>query len=1152
MPRDTSAIERAGLAAAVEQAADGIIIVGTDGMIQYVNPAFTEMTGYSSDEAVGQSPRILKSGHQAAEFYSEMWGTIFAGRDWHGEVVNRRKDGSLYVEEMRITPVENDWGQITAFIAVKHDITERRAVERERAFLAALVENSEDAILSFSPQGTILTWNRGAEKVLGYPAAEAIGKHVSLALLPERLNLFAPFMERVLRGQRISQYETYAIRKDGHTVPVSVTADPVRAPGEEACAIAVILRDISAWREAEKARGLLASIVESSGEVIFALAPDRTVASWNRGAEALLGYRGEEIVGRDSALLVPAGCEGDYQQCCAALLEGRTISATDTALLAKDGRKVDVALSLAPIHNAAGELTGAAAIAHDIRRRVEAERKLRQSEERFRELFERDPFGIYLCSFDGRPLQVNEALCRMLGYSEEELLACNWNEVTHPDDLESSLRQFEQVWKEPDRCAEAELRYRKRNGERLWARVRVSAIREAGEALDSAPYCVVRLEDITERHRAEDAAQESEERFRIMADGCPALMWVSDASGNTQFNNRACHEFFGTSHNPATRTNWFAFLHPDDLVCVREAFCRAWWEHTSLHTENRIRRADGQWRWTETFAEPRFSPSGEYLGHVGITQDITVRKQAVQALEASETKFRQLAENIREVFWMAPASAGEMVYVSPAYEQVWGRSCESLYENPGSWMEAIHPDDREKARALLAPRVQNQPVEAEYRIHTPEGQQKWIRDRAFPVYDAGGRQIRVAGIAEDITERKRYEEELIRAREGADAANRAKSRFLANMSHEIRTPMNGVIGMLQLLGGTSLGAEQRQYVSVAQESGRTLLSLIDDILDLSKIEGGKEVLENLDFNLREAIESVVRTLRVQAAAKGLDLSWSAAVNVPACVSGDTRRLRQVLANLTANAIKFTANGSVKLAAALESQADRSVTMRFRVTDTGIGIRPDQIARLFSPFVQADESTTRKYGGTGLGLAISKQLVEMMGGSIGVDSREGEGSTFWFTATFGCASAGVLADPTAREVPSAVHGARLRGLRRRILVAEDHPINRRVVVSQLERLGCRADAVPDGAEAVAAVTRGGYDLVLMDCQMPVMDGFEATRRIRNAVGPALPIVAVTADAMPADREHCLNEGMNDYLSKPVELAPLAEVLARWLPAREERV
>jgi PAS domain S-box-containing protein len=557
-------------------------------------------------------------------------------------------------------------------------------------------------------------------------------------------------------------------------------------------------------------------------------------------------------------------------------------------------------------------------------------------------------------------------------------------------------------------------------------------------------------------------------------------------------------------------------------------------------------------RTLERYSTSMWNKDGMYLARTWFFRDITERKEAEQALHSSEEKFRQLAENVREVFWMMNAAGTEIQYISPTYESIWGRTCESLYKNPQGWMEAILPADRERAHEAFKKQTLGENIDSEYRIHTPGGLEKWIRDRAFPIRDQSGQIIRIAGIAEDITEQKRYQDDLIRARRDADAANHAKSRFLANMSHEIRTPMNGVLGMNQLLLETDLTAEQERYVKVAQTSGRALLALIDNILDLSKVEAGKITLENRSFSLRQTIDDVVQLSRVQASAKELDIDSRVSDRIPELVRGDAHRFRQVLTNLVANAIKFTERGGITMNAELESLRNHTAVVRFTVADSGIGIRPDQISALFSAFVQADASTTRKYGGTGLGLAISKQLVEMMGGSIGVESQEGKGSTFWFTASFGFASAEQPSTiPEAASAPRLPSGASrprhgLSGHGEKILVAEDNFTNREVILAQLRKLGYQPQAVPNGQEAFEAVERGSFSLVLMDCEMPLLDGYEATHRIRKSKNAKIPIVALTANAMSSDRERCIVEGMDDYLAKPVELVQLASTLAKWIP------
>ncbi|MGA1998263.1 MAG: PAS domain S-box protein, partial [Bryobacteraceae bacterium] len=988
-------IERAGLVAAVEQSADAVVVCDTHGKIRYVNPAFTAMTGYSSEEAAGRNPRILKSGRQAPETYKDLWDTVASGRVWQGELINRRQDGTLYTEEMRITPVRDSEGEIVSYIAIKRDVTERRAAEEAKRFLASIVECSEDAIVAVTPGGTILTWNRGAQALFGYSAEEAIGRPVSMLIEPEKRNHVAPFIEQVLKAKVSSQREGLLLRKDGRKVSVSIMASSIPNFAGELAAVAAIVRDVTERKQAEESLALLASIVESSDDAIASGTLDGMIVSWNKSAEALFGYTAGEIVGKHVSFLAPRDCSDEALQTLAKVQTG-AVCHYDTVRLGKGGRRIDLALTVSPIRDPGGAVVGAAVIARDIGERLRGWRILRESEERFRGAFENAPLGMCLGCTDGRLFQVNAALCRMLGYSAEELLAAGWLEVTHPEDRAGTRRTIERLLGDPSACVEVEKRYLHRSGNVVWARTRISVVRDSS---GSPLYFVLHIEDMSERKRSEEALRESEKRFRIMADGCPTAMWVTDTEGEVRFVNRTYREFFGATYEQVEGTKWFPLVHPDDAPAYLAAVQRAVEEHAPFRAEARVRRADGEWRWVLSYAQPRFSSSGGFLGHVGLSPDITEHKQAADALRRSEEKFRQLAENIREVFWMMNPAATEFLYVSPAYEQVWGRPCESVYQNPMDWLEAIHPEDRPQAHALFERQMGGAAIESEYRIRTPGGQERWIRNRAFPICGHAGEVVRVAGIAEDITERKRYEAELVGAREAADAANLAKSRFLANMSHEIRTPMNGIIGMLQLLLDTELTPEQRQYAAVVETCGRTLLTLIDDILDLSKIEARKIVLEHVDFDLRCAIEEVFRSLRDLAAAKGLVFGWRAAPDTPSLLGGDPHRVRQILINLVGNAIKFTERGEVTLQVGVDNRDKGKATLRFAIADTGIGIRPDQAPALFSPFVQADTSTTRKYGGSGLGLSISKELVELMGGKIGVDSRLGEGSTFWFTAVF---------------------------------------------------------------------------------------------------------------------------------------------------------
>jgi PAS domain S-box-containing protein len=422
-----------------------------------------------------------------------------------------------------------------------------------------------------------------------------------------------------------------------------------------------------------------------------------------------------------------------------------------------------------------------------------------------------------------------------------------------------------------------------------------------------------------------------------------------------------------------------------------------------------------------------------------------------------------------------------------------------------------------------------------------DGPDGFFSVRVFPLPN------RCVGVSyEDVTERKQAEEELSRARDAALELARTRSEFLANMSHEIRTPLNAIVGMTNLLADAELSRDQREMAMTASRAGDALLGIVNDILDFSKIEAGKLALESVDFDLRTLVESALELVRPRAQAKGLGLSAMYDDGVPFALRGDPTRLRQVLINLVANAVKFTERGEVVLRASLLSRTETKAELRLAVSDTGIGIAPEALRRLFQAFSQADSSTTRKYGGTGLGLAICKRIMELMGGEIGVESEVGSGSTFWCRLAFDTARPGAARPPAGppREAPATRSVERRRYFR--ILLVEDNPVNQKVAQLQLGKLGYRADTALDGLEALRAFERGTYDLILMDCQMPGMDGFEATAEIRKRENGErrTPIVAMTANALEGDREKCLAAGMSDYLSKPVDMKKLTEILSRW--------
>ena len=394
-----------------------------------------------------------------------------------------------------------------------------------------------------------------------------------------------------------------------------------------------------------------------------------------------------------------------------------------------------------------------------------------------------------------------------------------------------------------------------------------------------------------------------------------------------------------------------------------------------------------------------------------------------------------------------------------------------------------------------------------------------------------------------------YEAERRRSLAAVEAADRAKTDFLARMSHEVRTPMHGVLGTIDLLLATELSGGQRSYVGLIQKSSRELLRIVSEILDFARIEKGSIPLEEGPFDPHKELEAAVRLFEPDARAKGVDLSCTMEGPVPGALIGDSGKLQQVLVNLLSNAVKFTDAGSIEVTASVRSVDRNQFRMKVRVTDTGRGIARKDLATIFEPFAQVDESMSRSHGGGGLGLSVSRQLVEILGGRLGVESEPGLGSTFTFAVPFEAPDEGVV-DTGTGPLRSAISevGVESRDRRggRHVLLAEDNPVNKEVTLAMLRGLGYHADVASNGREAVELVRRHRYDLVLMDCQMPEMDGYEATQELRALPGTAgLPIVALTAHALTTDRDRCLEAGMDDYLPKPIDSSDLEAVLVRWV-------
>lgn len=666
-----------------------------------------------------------------------------------------------------------------------------------------------------------------------------------------------------------------------------------------------------------------------------------------------------------------------------------------------------------------------------------------------------------------------------------------------------------------------------------------------------------------------DRLSRSEAQYRLIVEASNEGIWLIDTDHRTRFVNPRMAQMLGYSVEEMMGTRSDDYLHPDE----RGSYGRQLEQRHQLVAgcyESRLLQRDGTSVWVQISAVPLQDEQGGFSGSFGMVSDITARKQAELELEryrlgleetiAARTAELQAAEShLRLVLESTPSglfgidTEGRISVVNPAACRMLGYEADELLGAPcHPAFHARHADGSPHPASdcpIQATLTQGRETKVDDDVFwRADGRPLPVIYSAHPMFSEG----RIVGVVVgflDISERKRTEARLQEARDEAERLSQVKSVFLANMSHEIRTPMNAILGMTHLLQRDIRDPVQRDRLDKMTGAANHLLAVINDILDFSKIEAGKLVLERVEFDLSGMLERACALVDDQVRAKGLTLVTrvdGVLAAVPRAI-GDVTRLIQVLVNFFGNAVKFTERGQIRLSAAVESEGADDWLLRFEVEDTGIGIDENAQLQLFESFGQADGSMTRRHGGTGLGLAINRRLAELMGGGVGVESRPGVGSRFWVTVRLGKAEAATAAEsasdwldsatPPTAELPPA-----------RLLLAEDNPINQEVAVALLQDLGMRVDVADNGAQAVELARHNGYDLILMDVQMPLLDGLEATRAIRALPAhAATPILAMTANAFAEDRAQCMAAGMNDHLGKPVEPRMLAAMLHKWLPA-----
>lgn len=1264
------------LSQAVEQNPASIVITDINGKIEYVNPKFCDLTGYTREEAIGANPRILKSESSTPELYKDMWDTILSGKEWKGEFHNKKKNGDLYWELASISAVKNPNGDIVNFLAIKEDITERKqvieALGKSEKRYREVVQNVKEVIFQTDASGLWIFLNQAWEEITGFSVEESIGQMFVDYVHPDdrqrNMELFEPL---IMRKKEYCRHQIRYLTKDGGFRWIEVFARLGLDEKDEIVGTYGTLQDITERKLAEETlknertlfrtiidlipdavyvkdlqgRKIIAnpkevelvglgseqeilnktdfdlypselafktneedqlvirsgkpilnyegSIVDQEGKVhsllgskvplfdstgkitgivgvshditerknaedalqaahkslsdilnaaihtaIIATDEDGIITNFSKGAERMLGYSAQELVGKATPELFHLENEVSDRSIELSKEFGRMISGFEVFVAKarnmeheertwtyrrKDGTSILVNLIVTAIRDNTKEIIGFLGIASDITERKHAEAELEESREKYRGLSEASFEAIFI-SVDGFCIEQNHAAELMFGYTHEEAMTKIGPDWFVPEDRERVMNHIIEGYEEQYEAVAL-----RKDGTTFPCVIRGRKMHYKGRDVRVTSLNDISLLKKVEQELiiAKEIAEDSERKFKSIIESQAEGIGFVDENEVFGFANTASERIFDTGENELVGTCLYEYLDTEEKNLVEKQTRNRGAGNVNTY-ELKIVTKKGNTKYIHVTATPKMDENNNYLGAYGVFRDITDQKKAEDELIRISKRLALATFAGGVGVWDLDIESNTLIWDDQMFA-LYGiekANDKNAYE---TWLNALHPEDKERAKEEIQMAIDGKKeFNTEFRICWPDGSIHNIRALANVQSDASGKTNRMIGTNWDITEQKKTESVLLKARQDAEMANKAKSVFLANMSHEIRTPLNAILGFSQLMNRDKhLTPTQREYNISTIRAGEHLLSLINDILELSKMEAGRLELNPMNVDLNALLSEIQLFFKDQVESKHLHFKLEKAKNLPRYILVDDNKLRRIFLNLIGNAIKFTDEGGITVRVKTDQINKLKSRLIVEIQDTGSGIPENEIGRLFKHFVQTSSGMS-KTSGTGLGLALSRELANLMGGDITVKSDFGAGSVFTFYIVIETGRVEDVQEVISRSVVGIENGMEPF----KILVVDDTDENRQVAVELLDLVGFKTMEAVDGEDAVKKFEEWNPDLILMDMRMPVIDGYEATRRIKlTEKGRQTPVVALTASSFEDERKKIGDLDIQAYIRKP---------------------